>query len=92
MPMNLISQIPQWPAGAVALGGVVYFAAIYLAAGLIAPGVRAALLGRGRARVLDARRVPAGQVARERRQSAVSIVIFGVGLLVPWAMLAAALC
>jgi hypothetical protein len=32
MPTNLISHIPRWPAGAVALGGVAYFAAIYLAA------------------------------------------------------------
>jgi Delta7-sterol 5-desaturase len=95
MPTNLISQISQWPAGAgagagagaVALGGVAYFAAIYLAAAWIACGVRAVLLARGRARVLDARRVPAGQVAREQRQSAVSILIFGVGLVVPWAML-----
>ncbi len=80
-------DLSSWPAAAVALGGVAYFAAIYLAAGLIACGVRAALLARGRARVLDARRVPAGQVEREWRQSAVSIVIFGVGLLVPWWML-----
>ncbi len=82
-----VNHITAWPAVAVALGGVAYFAAIYLAAGLVASGVRVALLRRGRGRLLDPRPLPAGQVARERRQSAVSIVIFGVGLLLPWAML-----
>lgn len=78
--------ISSWPAFAVALGGVAYFAAIYLAAGLIASGVRVALLRSGRGRLLDPRPVLPGQVGREWRQSAVSIVIFGVGLLLPWAM------
>ena len=80
------NHISSWPAAAVALGGVAYFAAIYLAAGLIASGVRVALLRSGRGRLLDPRPVPPGQVAREWRQSAASIVIFGVGLLLPWAM------
>jgi Delta7-sterol 5-desaturase len=80
------NDISSWPAVAVALGGVAYFAAIYGAAALIAGGVRAALLGSGRGRLLDPRALPAGQAARERRQSAVSIVIFGVGLLLPWAI------
>lgn len=80
-------SIAAWSPWAVALGGVAYFAAIYLAAGGIAGAVRAALLRAGRARLLDPRRVPAGQVVREWRQSAVSILIFGVGLLVPWWMI-----
>jgi Delta7-sterol 5-desaturase len=80
------TDISSWPAAAVALGGVAYFAAIYLAAGLIAVGVRVALLRSGRGRLLDPRPVSPGQVAREWRQSAVSILIFGVGLLLPWAM------
>ena len=63
----------------VAAGGVAYFAAIYVLAGLVAGGVRAALLRRGWARLLDPRRVPDGQVRREWRQSAVSVLIFGVG-------------
>jgi sterol desaturase/sphingolipid hydroxylase (fatty acid hydroxylase superfamily) len=79
-------DIASWHPLAVALGGVAYFAAIYLAAGLIAGAVRGMLLRRGRARLLDPRPVPTGQVVREWRQSAVSIVIFGVGLLVPWLM------
>jgi sterol desaturase/sphingolipid hydroxylase (fatty acid hydroxylase superfamily) len=79
-------DIPSWPAAAVAFGGIAYFAAIYLAAALIAGAVRRVLLHSGRGRLLDPRAVPPGQVARERRQSAVSILIFGVGLLLPWAM------
>lgn len=81
--------ISSWPAGAVALGGVAYFAAIYLVAALVTTGVRIALLRNGRGRLLDPRPVPAGQVAREQRQSGVSILIFGVGLLVPWWMVVA---
>jgi Delta7-sterol 5-desaturase len=80
------TDISSWPAAAVALGGVAYFAAIYLTAALVAGSARAALLRSGRGRLLDTRPVPAGQVAREQRQSAVSVVIFGVGLLLPWGM------
>jgi sterol desaturase/sphingolipid hydroxylase (fatty acid hydroxylase superfamily) len=86
MSSSISATIAAWPATAVALGGVAYFAAIYIAAALIAGGVRAALLSSGRGRVLDPRAAPPGQVAREQRQSAVSILIFGVGLLLPWAM------
>jgi Delta7-sterol 5-desaturase len=80
------SFIVSWSAPTVAVAGIAYFAAIYLAAGMITNGVRVALLRRGRGRLLDPRPVPPGQVAREWRQSAVSIVIFGVGLLLPWTM------
>jgi Delta7-sterol 5-desaturase len=81
--------ISAWSAGAVALGGVAYFAAIYLVAAFTTTAVRVGLLGRGLGRLLDPRPVPAGQVGRERRQSAVSVLIFGVGLLVPWWMIVA---
>ena len=73
-----------WPASAVALAGVAYFALLYVGVGAIAGVVRGALLRSGRGRWLDPRAVPAGQVAREWRQSAVSVLIFGVGLLLPW--------
>jgi Delta7-sterol 5-desaturase len=86
MSTPVAATIAAWPGAAVAIGGVAYFAAIYLVAALIASGVRAALLKNGRGRVLDARAVSPGQVAREQRQSAVSILIFGVGLVLPWAM------
>ncbi len=88
MGSSVSATVAAWPAAAVALGGVAYFTTLYLVAALVAGGMRAALLKRGRARVLDPRAVPPGQVARERRQSAVSILIFGVGLLLPWAMIA----
>ncbi len=75
-----------WSPVNVALGGVFYFACIYALAGLLATSVRCALMRRGVGRMLDPRAVPAGQVQREWRQSGVSIVIFGVGILLPWWM------
>jgi sterol desaturase/sphingolipid hydroxylase (fatty acid hydroxylase superfamily) len=81
--------LTAWPVTAVAVGGVAYFAAIYVVAGAIASAVRAVLLKRGRGRLLDPRRVPEGQVAREWRLSALSVLIFGAGLVVPWAMVVA---
>jgi lathosterol oxidase len=80
-------SIAAWSPWAVAAGGVAYFATIYLLAGLTAEAVRHALLGSGRGRWLDPRPVPAGQRAREWRQSALSVLIFGIGLLLPWQML-----
>lgn len=79
--------ITSLPPGTVALAGVAYFALLYVGVGLIASTIRATLLRSGRGRRLDPRRVPAGQVAREWRQSALSVLIFGVGLLLPWWML-----
>jgi sterol desaturase/sphingolipid hydroxylase (fatty acid hydroxylase superfamily) len=79
-----LQLIASWHPLAVALGGVAYFAALYVAAALIAGAVRVGMLRSGLGQVLDPRRLPAGQVARERRQSAVSILIFGTGLVLPW--------
>jgi Delta7-sterol 5-desaturase len=79
-------DIASWSGLAVAAGGVAYFAAIYLAAGLIASATRAGLVRSGRGRWLDARQVPPGQVTREWRLAAVSILIFGVGIVLPWQM------
>lgn len=81
------SLIASWSAGTVAAAGVAYFAALYLLAGLLASGVRSALLASGRGHLLDPRGVPAGQVAREGRQSALSVLIFGVGIVIPWGLL-----
>jgi lathosterol oxidase len=81
------SLIASWSAGTVAAAGVAYFAALYLLAGLLASGVRSALLASGRGHLLDPRGVPAGQVAREWRQSALSVLIFGVGIVIPWGLL-----
>lgn len=81
------SSIAAWSPWAVAAAGVAYFAAIYLLAGCAAEAVRQALVRSGRGRWLDPRPVPPGQRAREWRQSALSILIFGVGLLLPWQVL-----
>ena len=67
--------------------GVAYFAAIYVAAGLLGHGITRALAARGIGRVLDPRALPRDQVRRERLQSVASILIFGLGLVVPWWML-----
>ncbi len=80
-------QPETWHPLAVALGGVAYFAVLYLTAGCLAGAVRSLLQRRGWARLLDPRRLPAGQVQREWRQSALSVLIFGTGLLLPWQML-----
>ncbi len=81
-----LETVRSWPILGVALVGVAYFTAIYLLAGALATTIRGALLRSGRGRLLDPRAVPPGQVAREWRQSAVSVVIFGIGLVVPWWM------
>jgi Delta7-sterol 5-desaturase len=82
--MNLDAGLKELTPWVVATAGVAYFAAIYLLAALLANGIRGALLGSGRGRLLDPRSVPAGQVAREWRQSAMSILIFGTGIVIPW--------
>lgn len=75
-----------WSASQVAFWGVVYFATIYMVAGLLGSLVRAALTRRHIGRVLDPRALAPMQVRREWRQSALSILIFGVGILLPWWM------
>lgn len=72
----------------VMLGGVAFFGAIYLAFGSVTWLLtRHVLPWLGLGRRLDPRPVPAGQLAREMRQSAVSVLIFGLGLVVPWCVL-----
>ncbi len=80
----IIKELSPW---VVAAAGVAYFACIYLLAALLTHTIRGALLRSGRGRLLDPRTVPAGQVAREWRQSALSILIYGVGILIPWGLI-----
>jgi Delta7-sterol 5-desaturase len=82
--MNVDAGLKELTPLVVATAGVAYFAAIYLLAALLANGIRGALLRSGRGRLLDPRPVPAGQVAREWRRSALSILIFGTGIVIPW--------
>ncbi len=85
----MLTHPAQWQPLHVVVGGVLYFAAIYLVAALVTLGVCRALAARHLGRVLDRRAVPPEQRRREWLQSASSIVIFGVGLLLPWWMVVA---
>lgn len=68
--------------------GIAYFSALYLLAGAFTWWLTHRLLpSLGVGRVLDPRPLPRGQLRRELRESATSILIFGVGLLLPWALL-----
>ena len=68
--------------------GVVYFAALYLLTGSFTWWLGHSLLPAfGIGRRLDPRPLPSGQLRREFGASASSILIFGTGLVVPWAML-----
>ena len=68
--------------------GTLFFAGIYLGFGLLNILVsRAVLPALGLGRTLDPRPVPAGQLRREFAQSAISIAIFGTGLVFPWGLL-----
>lgn len=68
--------------------GLAYFGALYFATGALTWWLTRHVLPRLRyGRVLDPRPLPSGQVRREIGQSCVSIALFAVGLLVPWALL-----
>ncbi len=70
--------------------GIAYFAALYFATALVSTLLTRTLLPRfGFGRPLDTRPLPPGQVRREIAQACVSVVIFGAGLVVPWALLRA---
>ncbi len=72
----------------VMLLGVLFFAALYLLTGLANRLLTTRWLPRrGYGRPLDTRPLPPGQLKREWLASASSILIFGIGLLVPWGML-----
>jgi sterol desaturase/sphingolipid hydroxylase (fatty acid hydroxylase superfamily) len=72
----------------VMLWGVVFFGGIYLVFGsstwLLTRRVLPAL---GIGRVLDPRPLQPGQLARELRQSGISVLIFGLGMIFPWGVL-----
>jgi len=72
----------------VMLWGVAFFGTIYLAfGGLTWLLTRHVLPALGIGRTLDPRPLQAGQLAREWRQSAVSVLIFGLGMIFPWGLL-----
>ena len=68
--------------------GVVFFAALYLLSGSMAWWLSHRLLpALGIGRRLDVRALPPHQLRRELGASAVSVLIFGIGLIVPWGLL-----
>lgn len=68
--------------------GVAFFAALYLSTGLVAWWLSHGLLpALGIGRQLDTRPLPAQQLRRELGASALSVLIFGMGLIVPWGLL-----
>lgn len=72
----------------VAAFGLLYFTVLYLGGALLTLALTRWVLPRLRhGSVLDPRPVPSGQRAREWRLSAISILIFGTGLVVPWLVL-----
>ncbi|WP_222846759.1 sterol desaturase family protein [Chitinolyticbacter meiyuanensis] len=75
-------------AGQIMLAGLIFFGGIYFAFGLVNLLLTRHLLPAiGYGGVLDPRPVPAGQVRRELGQSALSVAIFGCGLVFPWGLL-----
>jgi sterol desaturase/sphingolipid hydroxylase (fatty acid hydroxylase superfamily) len=73
---------------AVVAAGTAYFAVLYFATGGLTWWLARRLLPALHwGRVLDPRPLAPGQLRREIRQSIVSVLIFGVGLLVPWGLL-----
>ena len=68
--------------------GLVYFTALYVGGALLTLALTRHVLPRlQHGSVLDQRPLPAGQLIREWRQSAISVLIFGTGLIVPWLLL-----
>lgn len=70
--------------------GVAFFATLYLSSGMMTWWLGHRLLpGLGIGRRLDTRALGRGQLRRELLASGSSILVFGVGMLVPWALLRA---
>jgi sterol desaturase/sphingolipid hydroxylase (fatty acid hydroxylase superfamily) len=68
--------------------GTAYFALLYFASALASLWLtRWALPRLGFGRVIDSRALPAGQYRREIAQGCASVLIFGVGVVLPWGLL-----
>ncbi|PBJ82393.1 desaturase [Lysobacteraceae bacterium NML93-0399] len=76
------------PAWQVVIFGVLWFGVLYTGTALATLALTRGLLpALGIGRVLDASPLPPGQIGREIGQSCSSILVFGLGLLLPWGML-----
>ena len=78
------TQLNAWQ---VMLLGLVFFGGIYLLGGLLMSTLTAVLSRLGIGQVLDTRPLKPDQLGREWRQSFHSILVFGLGMIVPWGLL-----
>ena len=78
------TQLNAWQVMAL---GLVFFGGIYLLGGLLMGALTASLARAGIGRPLDIRPLKPDQLQREWRQSFNSILIFGIGMVVPWGFL-----
>ena len=78
------TQLNAWQVMAL---GLVFFGGIYLLGGLLMGALTASLARAGIGRPLDMRPLKPDQLQREWRQSFHSILIFGIGMIVPWGFL-----
>ncbi|MDR3065285.1 MULTISPECIES: sterol desaturase family protein [Comamonas] len=78
------TQLNAWQVMAL---GLVFFGGIYLLGGLFMGMLTGLLARRGIGRPLDTRPLKSEQLRREWRQSFHSILIFGIGMIVPWGFL-----
>ena len=83
--VDALLELRPWQ---VALWATLYFAVLYFLTGALTWWLTRALLPRlGFGRVLDPRPLRRGQLRREIAESCVSILIFGIGALLPWWLL-----
>ncbi len=83
-----MAAITTWAAWQVVIAGTLYFALLYFVCGGFTWWLtRHVLPAIGFGRPLDPRPLRPGQVRREIAQSCISILIFGVGVLLPWWLL-----
>lgn len=88
MSSGIGARFVEWDAWTVMAAGTAWFAALYLLGGGATWLLTTRLLPRLRiGRRLDPRPVSARQLGRELRASATSILVFGVGAIVPWLLL-----
>src|SRR5260221_9838227 len=67
--------------------GLLFFGVLYTAGGWGMTALTRWLQRRGVGRVLDTRPLKPDQLRREWRQSLHSVLIFGIGMIVPWGLL-----
>ena len=71
----------------VMLLGLVFFGSLYLLGGAGMQALTRSLSRKGVGHVLDKRPLKPGQLQREWRQSLYSVLLFGIGMVVPWGLL-----